>query len=104
MVERGEANSHTSSVMNQLEDTSREIKECYDRLDFIETKLRRRHYPNEEKKRLEKEVHDIKTHLSRHENNLRSLRGENRVAMMLSVLILALGVMIYIVYCILFTS
>lgn len=104
MVEKNESNSHTASVMNQLEDTSREIKECYERLDFIETKLRRRYYPSEEKKRLEKEVQDIKTHLSRHENSLRSLRGENRVAMMLSVLILALGIMVYFVYCILFGS
>ncbi|XP_045618412.1 coiled-coil domain-containing protein 167 [Procambarus clarkii] len=104
MADTAESGNHSSSVMNQLEDTSREIKECYERLDFIETKLRRRHYPSEEKKRLEKEVQDIKTHLSRHENNLRSLRGENRIAMVLSVLILALGIMIYIVYCILFTS
>ncbi|XP_050729914.1 uncharacterized protein LOC127005225 [Eriocheir sinensis] len=103
MVEAGEGVSHVGSVMNQLEDTSREIKECYERLDFIETKLRRRHYPNDEKKRLEKEVKDIKSHLSRHESNLRSLRGENRVAMLLSVLLLALGVLVYIVYCLLLT-
>lgn len=73
------------------------------RLDFIETKLRRRHYPNDEKKRLEKEVKEIKSHLSRHESNLRSLRGENRVAMLLSVLLLALGVLVYIVYRLLLT-
>ncbi|XP_042859596.1 uncharacterized protein LOC122245724 [Penaeus japonicus] len=104
MVESAGPASRNASVMSQLEDTSRELKECYERLDFIETKLRRRYYPNDEKKRLEQEVKDIKTHLSRHENDLRSLRGENRVAMILSVLILALGVMIYMVYTMLFTS
>lgn len=31
MVEAGEGVSHVGSVMNQLEDTSREIKECYER-------------------------------------------------------------------------
>ncbi|KAK8383842.1 hypothetical protein O3P69_015938 [Scylla paramamosain] len=98
MVEAGEGVTHVGSVMNQLEDTSREIKECYERLDYIENKLRRRYYPTDEKKRLEKEVKDIKSHLSRHENNLRSLRGENRVAMLLSVLLLALGVLVYLVY------
>lgn len=97
-MEAGEEGTQVGSVMNQLEDTGREIKECYERLDFIESKLRRRYYPSEEKKRLEKEVKDIKSHLSRHENNLRSLRGENRVAMMLSVLLLALGALVYLVY------
>lgn len=104
MVESAGTASRNASVMSQLEDTSRELKECYERLDFIETKLRRRYYPNDEKKRLEQEVKDIKTHLSRHEKDLRCLRGENRVAMILSVLILALGVMIYMVYTMLFTS
>ncbi|KAG0710921.1 Coiled-coil domain-containing protein 167 [Chionoecetes opilio] len=98
MVEAGDGATQVGSVMNQLEDTGREIKECYERLDFIENKLRRRYYPNDEKKRLEKEVKEIKSHLSRHENNLRSLRGENRVAMLLSVLLLALGALVYLVY------
>lgn len=31
MVEAGEGGTHVGSVMNQLEDTSREIKECYER-------------------------------------------------------------------------
>lgn len=104
MVESNAASSRNTSVMSQLEDTSREIKECYERLDFIETRLRRRYYPNDEKKRLEKEVKDIKSHLSRHETDLRTLRGENRVAMILSVLLLALGCMIYFVYSLLFSS
>ncbi|KAK3880586.1 hypothetical protein Pcinc_014944 [Petrolisthes cinctipes] len=100
----GSGNTHQASVMNQLEDTSREIHECYERLDFIEKKLRRRYYPDEEKKRLEREVQEIKSHLSRHQTNLRSLRGENRVAMVLSVLILALGALVYLVYTLLFPS
>ncbi|XP_064122802.1 coiled-coil domain-containing protein 167-like [Macrobrachium nipponense] len=104
MVERSEVPSRNTSVMSQLEDTSREIKECYERLDFIESRIRRRYYPNDEKKVLEKEVKDIKTHLSQHERDLRVLRGENRVAMILSVLLLALGIMIYFLYGLLFSS
>ncbi|KAK7065573.1 hypothetical protein SK128_001046 [Halocaridina rubra] len=104
MVENSNSDSRKASVMSQIEDTSRELKECYERLDFIETRLKRRYYPNEEKKRLEKEVKDIKSHLSRHETDLRNLRGENRVAMILSVLLLALGGMIYFIYVLLFSS
>jgi len=104
MVEIKELPQEGASVMNQIEDTSHEIKECYERLDAIETRLRRRRYPSTERKRLEQEVKDIKTHLSRHEKDLRYLRGENRVAMVLSVLLLAVGIMIYFAYTMVFGS
>ena len=37
MVEAGEGGTHVGSVMNQLEDTSREIKECYERCVALAT-------------------------------------------------------------------
>ncbi|XP_076057101.1 uncharacterized protein LOC143034638 [Oratosquilla oratoria] len=93
-----------ATVMSQIEDTSREIRECYERLDMIETRLRKRNYPTAEKQRMEGEVKEIKNHLSKHETELRSLRGENRVAMVMSVLLVILVGLIYGVYMLLFKS
>ncbi|KXJ10221.1 coiled-coil domain-containing protein 167 [Exaiptasia diaphana] len=85
----------TSTIVTQIEDIEKKIASYEDRLDSIDRSLRLREMPSQEREDLLEEEKQIKRDVQECQQQLKSLRSENRKTMLVSVVVLAVVYLVY---------
>ncbi|XP_018570522.1 uncharacterized protein LOC108910419 [Anoplophora glabripennis] len=86
------------SIMTEISKTEEAIKNAYDRLNMLETKLNNESLPENKQKLIERELQEVRKLLKTHEDQLAHLRTHNRKTFIFVVALMFVIFTVYMLY------